>query len=98
MAKGYNGHKNWNHWNVSLWMFNSESLYRVVIHELEKGYTLDETAKNILHDILRCCSSPLGIQITEGVYLSGRFGQFASTPDGARYTKTSVRSALTGLR
>jgi len=23
----YNGHKNWNHWNVSLWMFNDETLY-----------------------------------------------------------------------
>jgi hypothetical protein len=23
----YNGHKNWNHWNVSLWLNNDESLY-----------------------------------------------------------------------
>lgn len=27
MAK-FNGHKNWNHWNVSLWINNDESLYR----------------------------------------------------------------------
>lgn len=27
MAK-YNGHKNWNHWNVSLWLNNDEGLYR----------------------------------------------------------------------
>lgn len=25
----YNGHKNWNQWNVSLWINNEESLYRM---------------------------------------------------------------------
>ena len=25
--KSYNGHKNWNHWNVSLWINNDEYLY-----------------------------------------------------------------------
>lgn len=31
MAK-YNGHKNWNHWNVSLWINNDEGLYRQALH------------------------------------------------------------------
>ena len=28
MAK-FNGHKNWNHWNVSLWINNDEGLHRM---------------------------------------------------------------------
>lgn len=24
-----NGHKNWNHWNVSLWINNDEGLYKL---------------------------------------------------------------------
>ena len=30
MAK-YQGHKNWNHWNVSLWVNNDEGLYRMAV-------------------------------------------------------------------
>lgn len=25
----YNGHKNWNHWNVSLWINNNPELYEL---------------------------------------------------------------------
>lgn len=30
MAK-YQGFKNWNHWNVSLWVNNDEGLYRLAL-------------------------------------------------------------------
>ena len=30
MAK-YNGHKNWNHWNVALWLSNNAGLYRLAL-------------------------------------------------------------------
>lgn len=33
----YNGHKNWNHWNVSLWINNDKGLYRMA-REKVKGY------------------------------------------------------------
>ena len=31
MPKTYNGHKNYNHWNVSLWINNDEWLYRLLV-------------------------------------------------------------------
>jgi len=47
MAK-YNGHKNWNHWNVSLWLFNDESLYRFMVEEMRRSGTRDDAAGRIL--------------------------------------------------
>jgi hypothetical protein len=32
MNKPYSGHRNWNHWNVNLWLNNDERLYREMIH------------------------------------------------------------------
>lgn len=40
----YNGHKNWNHWNVSLWMTNNEQTYRFVCDALRRG-TKEQTAR-----------------------------------------------------
>jgi hypothetical protein len=37
MAGQYQGHKNWNHWNVALWINNTESLYFLALGCL-KGY------------------------------------------------------------
>lgn len=36
-AKGFNGHKNWNHWNVSLWINNDEGLYRTARYYVRVG-------------------------------------------------------------
>jgi hypothetical protein len=32
----YNGHKNWNHWNVSLWINNDEGLYRMALAAISR--------------------------------------------------------------
>ena len=75
MAK-YNGHKNYNHWNVSLWINNDEGLYRRAKY-LCKYYKKDEAAKllfNELNDAL-----------------------ITHTPDGVKYTITSIRQALVSL-
>lgn len=73
----YQGHKNWNHWNVSLWIGNDETLYEMAKECICKARTKDRAALDLLGLIN-------GLGITH-------------TPDGAKYTKTSIRAAITGL-
>ena len=47
----YNGYKNWNHWNVSLWINNDEGLYRQASY-LCRLHTKDEAAK-LMHSSLK---------------------------------------------
>lgn len=72
MAK-YNGHKNWNHWNVSLWINNDEGLYRAAVDAVRRHRTKTEAAAELLRDLP------------------------AKTPDGAPYSLTTVRAALSGM-
>ena len=74
MAK-YNGHKNWNHWNVSLWINNDEGLYRMALYFIleHKDYAAER--------MLECLHN-------EGI---------TKTPDGAKYSKTSIRAAMVGM-
>ena len=48
----YNGHKNWNHWNVSLWINNDEGLYRLALDHA-KGRTRGDAAAAMLADLQR---------------------------------------------
>ena len=73
----YQGHKNWNHWNVSLWLGNDEGLYRMARGYIRRCRTLNEAAIAILEDLHE-----------RGI---------THTPDGAKYTKTSIRAAITDL-
>jgi len=43
----HNGHKNWNHWNVSLWLMNDEGLYLMVEQAIGDLRTLDDTARDL---------------------------------------------------
>ena len=93
-----NGHKNWNHWNVSLWLWNTEALAKRAEHYIGNSkHTLDEAARSLLHDIITWPPFS-GIGVTGGIVLSGEYGQYAHTPDGAPYTFTSIRAALAGMR
>ena len=77
---GYNGHKNWNHWNVSLWLFNDEGLYNLMSECVRRAPTLDVAARNLLHLIAGNAAE----------------WRYPVTPDGAPYTFTSIRAALVG--
>ena len=39
-----NGHKNWNHWNVHLWITNDEGLYRAAREAVEMAHNKDRAA------------------------------------------------------
>jgi hypothetical protein len=47
----YNGHKNWNHWNVSLWLYNDETLYRLVQRNIRRSSTLELAVQNIIAEL-----------------------------------------------
>lgn len=70
----YNGHKNWNHWNVSLWIANDEGLYRLAKACIQATHKRDDAVTMFLN------------HMTKG-----------KTPDGAPYSRSSVRAALRGL-
>lgn len=47
----YQGHKNWNYWNVSLWINNDEGLYRMARGAVRSNRTLGEAAQEILREL-----------------------------------------------
>lgn len=44
----YNGHRNWNYWNVALWFRNDESLYRLARDYKRRYRTITESTRALL--------------------------------------------------
>lgn len=49
----YNGHKNWNHWNVSLWVNNDEGLYRFAQQCLRRAGNKRDAARMFTAEMSR---------------------------------------------
>lgn len=47
----YNGHKNYNYWNVSLWIGNDEGLYNLARDHIRRALTRREAAQNFVRDL-----------------------------------------------
>lgn len=77
----YNGHKNWNHWNVSLWINNDEGLYRSALSFIRAAGNKDRAARAFFY------------ALTSGDY--GQ--RMTKTPDGAPYSFSTIRAAMRGM-
>lgn len=75
--KGFDGHPNWNLWNVSLWVSNDEGLYHLARACINRCPNREIAARAMLDQL-----QMIGVR---------------ETPDGAPYTKTSIRHAMRGL-
>lgn len=66
MAK-YQGHKNYNAWNVSLWINNDEGLYGMAKRQISYSETKDIAARNMLRDLVGCgmTHTPDGVPYTK---------------------------------
>jgi hypothetical protein len=51
MSKTYNGHKNWDYWNVSLWIGNDEGLYLTAKGHINRCKNRDDAARAFLSDL-----------------------------------------------
>jgi hypothetical protein len=82
----YNGHKNWNYWNVSLWINNDENLYSIARH-MKQHYS----KARVVGDDTR--SDFIARQVLQRFKDEG----IVKTPDGAPYTVSSIKAAIKDL-
>jgi hypothetical protein len=82
--KTFNGHKNWNHWNVSLWINNDEGLYRLAQQCIKDAEASEfrkegESVRDLAAKMFLC-------RVDED-----------KTPDDAPYSVTTIKAAMRGM-
>ena len=50
-SKPYQGHRSYNAWNVSLYLFNEEPLYRLMCECVKRSRTLDDAAERLFRQL-----------------------------------------------
>lgn len=66
--KEYNGHRNYNYWNVSLWIGNDEGLYKMAREAIRKSPNKDRAADLMfrwLTEEMDCKTTPDGVKWTK---------------------------------
>ena len=59
----FNGHKNWSHWNISLWLSNDENMYRWVCGLLR--YSTKKRATEVIYRDLQGQETPDGAKYSK---------------------------------
>ena len=62
----YQGHKNWNHWNVALWIMNDWKAYKFADYCVETSMNRDQAARWVL----MFCQRKWGPKTPDGAPLS----------------------------
>lgn len=75
-AKSYNGHKNYNFWNVSLWINNDEGLYREALHNIQCSDSREKAASIMLDTLkeLGITHTPDGVKYSKSAIRAAMVG------------------------
>lgn len=71
-SKPYNGHKNYNHWNVSLWIANDEPLYRLALEAIRVCPNRDAAVRYVLDSVP--ANTPDGVPYTKSAVRAALVG------------------------
>lgn len=70
----YNGHKNWNHWNVSLWINNDEGLYRLAKDCIRRASNRREAANEFTAYLYPTTKTPDGATYSQSAVIAAMRG------------------------